>query len=71
MIPAVNRFFDAVLVMAEDPRLRQNRLGMLQRIAALATGRCRYVTIGRFLRSIAETGGLIATGQLLEATEEK
>jgi glycyl-tRNA synthetase len=37
MIPAVNRFFDAVLVMAEDAALRQNRLGLLQRIAALAS----------------------------------
>jgi glycyl-tRNA synthetase len=38
MIPAVNRFFDSVLVMAEDPALRSSRLGMLQRIAALAQG---------------------------------
>jgi len=38
MIPAVNRFFEDVLVMAEDSRQRQNRLGMLQRIAALADG---------------------------------
>jgi glycyl-tRNA synthetase len=38
MIPAVDRFFDAVLVMAEDRRLRENRLGILQRIAALAEG---------------------------------
>jgi glycyl-tRNA synthetase len=38
MIPAVNRFFDNVLVMTEDTRQRQNRLGMLQRIAALAEG---------------------------------
>ena len=38
MIPAVNRFFEAVLVMADDLRLRQNRLGLLQRIAALADG---------------------------------
>jgi len=37
MIPAINRFFDDVLVMAEDERLRCNRLGLLQRIAALAT----------------------------------
>jgi glycyl-tRNA synthetase len=36
MIPAVDRFFDTVLVMAEDRSLRENRLGMLQRIAALA-----------------------------------
>ena len=38
MIPVVNHFFEAVLVMADDLRLRQNRLGLLQRIAALAGG---------------------------------
>jgi glycyl-tRNA synthetase len=38
MVPTVNRFFDAVLVMEEDPRLRHNRLGLLQRIASLADG---------------------------------
>ena len=38
MIPAVDRFFDAVLVMSEDRSLRENRLGILQRIAALAEG---------------------------------
>jgi glycyl-tRNA synthetase len=38
MIPAINRFFDKVLVMAEEPALRQNRLGLLQRVAALADG---------------------------------
>jgi glycyl-tRNA synthetase len=38
MIPVINRFFEAVLVMAEDPAVRSNRLGMLQRIAALANG---------------------------------
>jgi glycyl-tRNA synthetase len=38
MAPLVNRFFDKVLVMAEDPSVRQNRLGLLQRIAALAEG---------------------------------
>jgi glycyl-tRNA synthetase len=38
MIPAINRFFDDVLVMAEEERLRYNRLGLLQRIAALAEG---------------------------------
>ncbi len=35
MIPAVNAFFDEVLVMAEDPKVRVNRLGLLQRISAL------------------------------------
>jgi glycyl-tRNA synthetase len=38
MMPAIIRFFDTVLVMAEDPAIRANRLGMLQRIAALAKG---------------------------------
>jgi len=38
LIPPINRFFDSVLVMSEDLRLRQNRLGLLQRIAALASG---------------------------------
>jgi glycyl-tRNA synthetase len=38
VIPAITRFFDVVLVMAEDPALRSNRLGLLQRLAALAAG---------------------------------
>ena len=33
--PAVARFFDDVLVMAEDPGLRANRLGLLKRVGAL------------------------------------
>ena len=35
MIPVINKFFDEVLVMAEEERIRHNRLGMLQRVAAL------------------------------------
>jgi len=38
MIPAVNAFFDSVLVMTEDVRVRNNRLALLQRIAALTKG---------------------------------
>ncbi len=38
MMPAIERFFEEVLVMAEDEALRRNRLGLLQRIAALADG---------------------------------
>jgi glycyl-tRNA synthetase beta subunit len=38
MIPAISTFFDEVLVMAEDPALRANRLGLLQGIAGLAKG---------------------------------
>jgi glycyl-tRNA synthetase len=38
MIPYINDFFDRVLVMDEDQRLRRNRLGLLQRLSALAGG---------------------------------
>jgi glycyl-tRNA synthetase len=38
MIPAINRFFDDVLVMADDRTLRENRLALLQRVAALPDG---------------------------------
>jgi len=38
VIPKINTFFDDVLVMVEDQNVRNNRLGMLQRIAALADG---------------------------------
>ncbi|HET7755611.1 MAG TPA: glycine--tRNA ligase subunit beta [Anaeromyxobacteraceae bacterium] len=33
--PAVDRFFDDVLVMAEDPAVRDNRLGLMKRAGAL------------------------------------
>ena len=38
MIPAVNKFFDDVLVMTEDERLRANRLALIGKVAALAEG---------------------------------
>jgi len=38
MIPAVDKFFDKVLVMDEDRTLQENRLGLLQRIVSLADG---------------------------------
>ena len=38
MIPAINTFFDEVLVMDEDQAVRENRLGLLQSIAALTSG---------------------------------
>ena len=38
LIPAVNAFFDSVLVMAENVNVRGNRLGLLQRISALTSG---------------------------------
>ena len=36
--PAIERFFTDVLVMAEDPAVRRNRLGLLQSIRELADG---------------------------------
>jgi glycyl-tRNA synthetase len=38
MLPAVNEFFDKVLVMTADKAVQENRLGLLQRIVALAEG---------------------------------
>jgi glycyl-tRNA synthetase len=38
LIPAITKFFDEVLVMDEDQRLRENRLGLLQKIATMAKG---------------------------------
>ncbi|MDL1901835.1 glycine--tRNA ligase subunit beta [Anaerolineae bacterium CFX9] len=39
MLPAITTFFDEVLVNAEDPVVRQNRLGLLQAISAMSDGR--------------------------------
>ena len=38
MIPAIDRFFEDVMVMAEDKALRENRLALLQRVVQLASG---------------------------------
>ena len=38
MIPAIDNFFEDVLVMAEHQNVRDNRLALLQRIANLAEG---------------------------------
>ncbi|MCA9974232.1 MAG: glycine--tRNA ligase subunit beta [Anaerolineales bacterium] len=37
LLPAITRFFDDVLVMDEDQAVRENRLALLQHIAALGT----------------------------------
>jgi glycyl-tRNA synthetase len=38
LIPFINTFFDQVLVMAEDAAVKENRLALLYRIAALVDG---------------------------------
>ncbi|MFZ3070070.1 MAG: glycine--tRNA ligase subunit beta [Anaerolineaceae bacterium] len=35
LVPAINAFFDKVLVMVDDEKVRQNRLGLLQKVVAL------------------------------------
>jgi glycyl-tRNA synthetase beta chain len=49
--PAVDRFFDDVLVMAEDPAIRDNRLGLMKRAGAL------FADIADFRKIQAETRG--------------
>ncbi len=43
--PELNTFFDQVLVMAEDKKIRQNRLGLLQSIAKMLLGIADYSQI--------------------------
>jgi len=38
LTPTITRFFDEVLVMADDPSERRNRLALVQHVSALATG---------------------------------
>jgi glycyl-tRNA synthetase len=38
LIPVIQSFFEAVMVMADEPEIRANRLGLLQQIAALPAG---------------------------------
>ncbi len=48
LIPPITAFFDKVLVMADDKALRENRLGLLQRIAALSNGVADLSKLERF-----------------------
>jgi len=38
LIPSINAFFDKVLIMAEDTKVRQNRLALVRHIAVLSRG---------------------------------
>ena len=38
LIPSINAFFDKVLVMAEDEKIKQNRLALVGQIASLSDG---------------------------------
>jgi glycyl-tRNA synthetase beta subunit len=38
LIAAISAFFDKVLVMADDKKMKENRLGLLQQVAVLSKG---------------------------------
>ena len=48
MVPAVTDFFDNVLVHADDPALRNNRIALLQRISAMQAGRADLSELENF-----------------------
>lgn len=48
LIPAINRYFEAVMVMDQDPQVRANRLGLLQEIAALSAGTADFSELEGF-----------------------
>lgn len=48
VIPVINRFFEAVLVMADDPKVRANRLGLLQAVAGLPRGTADFSVLEGF-----------------------
>ncbi len=54
--PAVARFFDDVLVMAEDAELRANRLGLMRRVGALFAGVADFRKIQAELPPAAKAG---------------
>jgi glycyl-tRNA synthetase len=48
VVPVIQRFFDGVMVNADDPKVRQNRLGLLQALAALAHDRADLSKLAGF-----------------------
>jgi len=38
LIPSITLFFEKTMVMVEDKSIKENRLGLLQRIASLSNG---------------------------------
>ena len=48
VVPVIQRYFEGVMVHADDPAVRQNRLGLLQAIAALAHGRADLSELAGF-----------------------
>ncbi|MGV2436680.1 MAG UNVERIFIED_CONTAM: hypothetical protein LVT10_18790 [Anaerolineae bacterium] len=48
LVPIITDFFNEVLVNAEEPQVRQNRLGLLQQVGLLARGRADMSQLSGF-----------------------
>jgi glycyl-tRNA synthetase beta subunit len=48
IVPTITTFFDNVMVMDEDQAVRENRLALLQYVAALAKGRADFSKLSGF-----------------------
>ena len=48
MVPAINSFFNTVLVMDKDQKVRENRLALLQAIAGLTKGKADFSQLEGF-----------------------
>ena len=48
MVDVVNKYFDKVMVMAEDEKIRQNRLGTLQKLVALSASAADFSQLQGF-----------------------
>jgi len=48
IVPAINSFFDTILVMDKDQKVRENRLALLQAIAVLTKGKADFSKLEGF-----------------------
>ena len=48
MVPAINSFFNTILVMDKDQKVRENRLALLQAIAGLTKGKADFSQLEGF-----------------------
>ncbi len=48
LVPTITAFFNGVLVMDDNPAIRENRLALLQYVAALAKGRADLSKLSGF-----------------------
>lgn len=48
VVPTINNFFDTILVMDKDQKVRENRLALLQAITSLTTGKADFSKLEGF-----------------------